>query len=126
VFVVNPLFHSNRGKAHGGGTWPEFLARERFGEHVIMDGPWENLCRRCGRCCFEKIQFEDEIFYTDVPCKFLDSETHLCTVYADRTRQKPGCVAITPEIARMGLLPADCPYVAHLEDYRAPRMWEEK
>jgi hypothetical protein len=92
---------------------------------MVMDEQWENLCRRCGRCCFEKIQFEGEIYYTDVPCKFLDPDTRLCTVYADRTRKQPGCVAITPEIIGMGVLPADCPYVAHLEDYQAPRMWEE-
>ena len=26
---------------------------------------WEALCRRCGRCCFEKIECDGEVYYTD-------------------------------------------------------------
>jgi len=84
---------------------------------------WESKCRRCARCCYEKIEFEGEIFYTDTPCEKLDLNTRLCTVYADRQRLRPGCVVLTPEIVRRGILPSDCPYVVELEDYLPPHSW---
>jgi uncharacterized cysteine cluster protein YcgN (CxxCxxCC family) len=91
---------------------------------VKIPADWESRCLRCGRCCYEKIEFEGEVYYTDIPCEKLDLKTRLCTVYADRERARPGCVALTPEIVRKGFLPADCPYVADLEDYRAPHLGE--
>jgi hypothetical protein len=87
---------------------------------------WEATCRRCGRCCYEKIEYEGEIFYTDVPCEKLDPETHLCTVYEDRHEARPGCVPLTPGNIVKGVLPADCPYVARIEGYRAPHLWDEE
>jgi len=87
---------------------------------------WEAKCRRCGRCCYEKIEYEGEIYYTETPCEKLDIATHLCTVYAERTKVRPGCVQLTPELVRMGILPADCPYVAEQEDYRAPHLFEDE
>jgi len=86
---------------------------------------WERKCRRCARCCYEKIEFEGEIYYTDTPCEKLDLRTRLCTVYADRVRLRPGCVVLTPDLARRGFLPPDCPYVAQLEGYLPPHPWEE-
>jgi uncharacterized protein len=85
---------------------------------------WESRCRRCGRCCYEKIEYEGELYYTDIPCEKLDLNTRLCTVYENRETERPGCVALTPEIVRKGILPADCPYVADLEDYPAPHLGE--
>lgn len=85
---------------------------------------WEERCRRCGRCCYEKIEFGGEVFYTDIPCEFLDPQTRLCTVYPSRHRRRPGCAPLTEAHLRRGILPADCPYVADIPDYKAPRMWE--
>ncbi len=87
---------------------------------------WEARCRRCGRCCFEKIDYEGEIFYTDRPCEKLDLATRLCTVYPNRQIERPGCTRLTPEIARRGVLPPDCPYVAGIADYRAPNLGESE
>ncbi len=87
---------------------------------------WENRCRRCGRCCYEKLDYQGEIFYTNVPCEKLDPETRLCTVYPERHKARPGCAPITPQVARQGILPADCPYVAEIADYRAPQLWDEE
>ncbi len=90
---------------------------------------WESTCRRCGRCCYEKVEFEGEIYFTDTPCEMLDLETRLCRVYAQREQVRRGCVALTPRLVRKGFLPCDCPYVAELADYQAPRLWaaeEEK
>jgi len=84
---------------------------------------WEAVCRRCGRCCFEKIEFGGVVYYTDIPCERLDPVTRLCSVYPEREQVRPGCVRLDPHMVRRGYLPADCPYVANLEDYPAPLPW---
>lgn len=86
----------------------------------------EALCRRCGRCCFEKIEFEGEIYYTEDPCPYLDPDTRLCRVYPERHRVKPDCAPLSASVLKAGLLPDDCPYVAGIPDYRAPRLWPEE
>jgi len=92
---------------------------------VTSEKDWEARCRRCGRCCYEKIEFEGHIYYTDTPCEKLDLESRCCTVYADREMLRPGCVQLTPEIVGRGFLPADCPYVAGIENYRPPVLYDE-
>ena len=87
---------------------------------------WEAKCKCCARCCYEKIEFEEEVYYTDIPCEMLDLETLRCTVYADRNIRRPGCVRLTPELVTQGFLPADCPYVADIPDYVAPIPFDEK
>jgi len=86
---------------------------------------WEEKCRRCGRCCYEKVEHEGEVYYTDIPCEKLDPATRLCTVYGNRHKARPGCVPLTPRIIARGVLPADCPYVADIENYPAPNPWPE-
>lgn len=83
---------------------------------------WDSICARCGRCCYEKIEFEGKIYYTEQPCEFLDTTTNRCRVYAERDVKRPGCVRLTQENIRKGFLPADCPYVAEVEDYPAPSL----
>ena len=87
---------------------------------------WEAKCRRCGRCCFEKIEFEGTVYYTDVPCEHLDPETRLCRVYARRHAVRPDCAPLSPRLLRRGLLPGDCPYVAGIAGYVGPQLWEEE
>ncbi|HKL25568.1 MAG TPA: hypothetical protein VJ910_05020 [Desulfuromonadales bacterium] len=87
---------------------------------------WEDLCRRCGRCCFEKVEFRGRVYYTRDPCEFLDLQTRQCRVYPVRSKRRPGCIALTPEVAARGYLPADCPYVARVEDYSAPVLVDEQ
>ena len=83
---------------------------------------WDTICSRCARCCYEKIDFEGDIFYTAIPCEFLDLETNLCRVYVERDSKRLGCVQLTRENIKKGFLPADCPYVADIEDYPAPSL----
>jgi len=86
---------------------------------------WDAICRRCGRCCYEKIEFEGEIYYTPAPCPYLDPESRLCRVYPERHLVKPDCAPLTRKILAAGVLPADCPYVAGIPDYRPPQLWPE-
>ena len=89
-------------------------------------GKWETVCSRCGRCCYEKIEFEGRIYYTGLPCEHLDPETKLCRVYDQRDEKRPGCVRLTPENVDKGFLPADCDYVAGIKGYPAPIMPEDE
>ncbi len=87
---------------------------------------WESLCRCCGRCCFEKIDFEGTIYYTDIPCQYLDLDTRTCRVYDRRDTVRKGCVRLKPENLSKGFLPADCPYVEGLDNYRGPVLLDDE
>lgn len=89
------------------------------------DQQWDDVCARCGRCCYEKVDFEGRIYYTELPCEFLDLETNTCRVYEERDIKRPGCVRLTPESVKKGFLPADCPYVKDLEAYIAPTLLDD-
>lgn len=75
---------------------------------------WEALCDGCGKCCLNKLEFEDtdELAFTRVACRLLDGETCRCTRYETRHRYVPECVSLTPEkIADISYwLPATCAY----------------
>jgi len=83
---------------------------------------WEALCRHCGRCCYEKLDCRGRIYYTDKPCQYLNGETKRCRIYRQRSELQPECAILTPELVAAGILPADCPYVAGIDNYRAPNM----
>ena len=79
-----------------------------------------NLCEKCGRCCYSKLIIDGEVVYTPFPCPHLDEDSRLCTIYQRRHELNPQCLSVEVGI-RLGVLPADCPYVRDLPDYVAPR-----
>lgn len=91
--------------------------RDRFWE-LPLDGlqpdEWEALCDGCGKCCLNKIEYEDtgELAFTRVACRLLDGEACRCSSYPNRHDFVPDCVVLTPkklkEIAWW--LPATCAY----------------
>lgn len=80
---------------------------------------YEDLCRRCGMCCHQKVRFGDVVVITDVPCEFLDTTTNLCTVYPERFAKQPLCSSAEASVLA-GALPGDCPYVGGVSDYQDP------
>jgi uncharacterized cysteine cluster protein YcgN (CxxCxxCC family) len=74
---------------------------------------WESLCDGCARCCLHKLEDEDtdEVYYTDVHCRYLDKKDCSCTVYQTRNEKVPECIWLTPEQAHsFHWLPDTCAY----------------
>jgi len=74
---------------------------------------WESLCDGCGRCCLVKLEDEEtgRIFATDVGCRLFEAGTCRCRNYANRSREVPDCVTLTPEEVRsLPWLPPTCGY----------------
>lgn len=76
---------------------------------------WEALCKRCGRCCFEKIEKQDgSVIVTDKPCSYLDLSTRECRIYERRFELCPDCLPINQEnLLKSTWLPEDCGYVEY-------------
>jgi uncharacterized cysteine cluster protein YcgN (CxxCxxCC family) len=79
----------------------------------MTDTEWESLCDGCGRCCLVKLE-EDEtehIYYTDVGCRLLDTDTCRCRDYPHRSEQVEDCLRLTPTVVdEIGWLPPTCAY----------------
>jgi uncharacterized cysteine cluster protein YcgN (CxxCxxCC family) len=84
---------------------------------------WEEICERCGLCCFEKIEDESgTIFFTQTPCRYLDITTRQCKIYDRRFEINPSCVKLTAELVReIRWLHDDCGYRRALVLKRPPR-----
>ncbi len=79
----------------------------------ISPNEWENVCKRCGRCCLIKLQDEDsnEIYYTNIICKYYDVNSNVCTVYDKRCELVPECIKLTPEnVNSVEFMPQCCAY----------------
>lgn len=75
---------------------------------------WEESCRRCGLCCFEKsVDLKGRFYTTRTACRHLDIISRECRVYEKRFEVGEGCVKLTPEIVRKAdWLPEYCAYRA--------------
>ncbi len=77
--------------------------RHRFWERVpltkLTQSEWEALCDGCGKCCLNKLEFEDtgEVAFTRIACRLLDGDTCRCTQYDIRHQFVPECVRLTPK-----------------------------
>ena len=76
--------------------------RPRFWETVplakLTPPEWEALCDGCGKCCLNKIEFEDdgEVAFTRIACRLLDGDTCRCKHYETRRQFVPECIQISP------------------------------
>lgn len=74
---------------------------------------WESLCDGCGLCCVIRFQDEDtgEVTPTRVHCKLFDPERCTCSDYANRRKQVPDCIKLTPwNIEALKWMPRSCGY----------------
>lgn len=74
---------------------------------------WEGVCDGCGRCCLIKLIDEDtdEIHFTRLACKLLDTGSCRCKDYENRKTKVPDCVKIDAKKVRsLRWLPKTCGY----------------
>lgn len=86
-------------------------------------GWWDDICDRCGRCCFEREIDEDGDVIIDYasPCEFLNTDTRECTVYENRFRACDRCGRVNIFTALFDpRLPEGCAYA------RAFRTWKQE
>jgi len=79
----------------------------------MTEGEWESLCDGCGRCCLVKLEDEDtaKIYFTDVGCRLLDSESCRCRDYKNRSARVDDCVRLTAKnLGELNWLPPTCAY----------------
>jgi uncharacterized protein len=79
----------------------------------MTQAEWESLCDGCGKCCLNKIIDADtnELFFTNVACKLLDTKSCQCTHYQDRHSIVKDCVRLTPRnVKKIRWLPDTCAY----------------
>jgi uncharacterized protein len=92
--------------------------RPRFWETVplakMTPSEWEALCDGCGKCCLNKLEYEDtgEVAYTRVACRLLDGESCRCRDYPNRKALVPECVFLTPKsLPKVAYwMPSTCAY----------------
>lgn len=88
-----------------------FWQRKRL--HEMNQAEWDALCDGCGQCCLQKLEDEDtgEVFHTELVCRYMNTDTCQCTVYAERQKKVPGCTVLTAgTIADYHWLPLTCAY----------------
>lgn len=85
----------------------------------LTPAEWEALCDGCGKCCLNKLEYEDtgELEFTRVACRLLDGETCRCMSYETRHSYVPECVRLTPKTIRKIAywMPATCAYRLRFE-----------
>ena len=102
--------------------------RPRFWETVpltkMTPAEWEALCDGCGKCCLNKLEYEDtgEVVYTRVGCRLLDGDTCRCMDYANRKALVPECVFLTPKsLPKIAYwMPSTCAYKLLFQKKRLP------
>ena len=74
---------------------------------------WEALCDGCGRCCLVKLEdFDsDEVYFTNLACELLDTESCRCQNYSQRFKAVSDCIQLSADnIESINWLPASCAY----------------
>lgn len=81
--------------------------------HQMTQREWESLCDGCARCCLHKLQDDetDDVYYTDIHCRYMDKDTCRCGIYQQRQKKVPNCIWLTADQAsEFKWLPETCAY----------------
>lgn len=100
---------------------PEFW---RLPIRSLNPSEWEALCDGCGKCCLNKLEYEDtgEVEFTRVACRLLDGETCRCSNYEIRHQFVPECVRLSPQsITKIAYwMPGTCAYRLRFDNKPLP------
>ena len=102
--------------------------RPRFWETVplakMTQQEWEALCDGCGKCCLNKLEYEDtgEVEYTRIACRLFDGDTCRCQDYVNRKMHVPECVVLTPKtLPKIAYwMPSTCAYKLLFQKKKLP------
>jgi uncharacterized cysteine cluster protein YcgN (CxxCxxCC family) len=100
---------------------PDFLKKPM---NEMTPEEWESICDGCGLCCQIRVQDEDsgEIALSNVSCRYLCLKSHQCTDYANRQKNVPDCIKVTPlNVHEMEWLPHTCGYRLVAQQQPLPR-----
>lgn len=89
----------------------EFWKRKSLAE--MSTAEWESLCDGCALCCLQKLEDEEtgDVYFTDVACRLLDTQTCHCTNYAARAKKVASCLVLSvDEPETFNWLPDSCAY----------------
>lgn len=93
---------------------------------------WDSYCNRCGICCYEKKWDHRGRMYIEynAPCRFLDEEKKICTVFPRRFSLCADCSRVTIFHALFAsYLPPSCGYVKRFRKLRLfsrPSLFRQK
>jgi len=73
---------------------------------------WELLCDGCGKCCLNKLEMGNKIYFTSARCRFLNPNNCLCRIYEHRFEKVSDCRDITLQtvLSEPEILPKTCAY----------------
>ncbi len=89
---------------------PEFWKKKSPEQFTQTE--WELLCDGCGKCCLNKLENKNKIYFTSARCRFLNPENGLCRIYEHRFEKVADCRNITLQtvLSEPEILPPSCAY----------------
>ena len=102
--------------------------RPRFWETIplakMTQQEWEGLCDGCGKCCLNKLEYEDtgEVEYPRIACRLFDGDPCQCRDYPNRKQHVPECVVLTPKtLPKIAYwMPSTCAYKLLFQKKKLP------
>lgn len=73
---------------------------------------WEILCDGCGKCCLNKVEIKNRVYFTNTHCRFLNCQNCSCNIYPNRFDKVYDCrdVDIKAVREKPRWLPKTCAY----------------
>jgi len=99
------------------------VLRRIFSEYRKWRKNWDDLCRRCGKCCYQRSLSKNGEVIIDysAPCEYYSKETKHCAVFDKRFLICGHCGSVNFFCALFNrLLPPDCAYAETFRVWKKP------